>query len=102
MSYYTDYTLDIKDHDDIPEEVHKKITEVSGYEFEDNGLYDATWYEWQRDMVIISKAFPDLFFTLWGNGSTSYDFWVAYIKNGKMQIEDAEIVYPAFDEEKMS
>ena len=59
------------------------------------------WYDWAEDMKEYSKLFPNILFTLNGEGEESGDFWAAYIKNGKMQEERAEIQIAPFDKSKL-
>lgn len=49
----------------------------------------------------VSKQFPQLGFTLYGEGETLEDIWVAYFCSGSMQVEFAEIIYPPMDPKKM-
>lgn len=59
------------------------------------------WYEHEDDMKRISKEFPEVLFTLHGNGEESGDIWVKYFKNGKMQTSKAEIKLAAFDPKQL-
>ena len=52
-------------------------------------------------MIKFSLLFPDVLFTLWGNGEENEDMWVAYFKNGKSQVRKATISFVAFSEKDL-
>lgn len=60
------------------------------------------WYEHEEDMKQLSLKFPDVLFTLRGEGEESGDVWVKYFKEGKMQISKAEIKLEPFDAAKLA
>ena len=51
------------------------------------------WYEYDSDMIELSKRFPDLLFELYGDGEDSDDFWKSYYRNGNAQFSKGRIVY---------
>ena len=59
------------------------------------------WYEHTEDMCRLSKEYPNVLFTLTGNGEESEDMWVKYFMNGKVQVENAVITYGKFDPKKL-
>jgi hypothetical protein len=59
------------------------------------------WYEHTEDMRNVSKKYPNVLFTLTGNGEEPEDMWVKYFMNGKVQIEKAVITYGKFDLKKL-
>lgn len=59
------------------------------------------WYEHTEDMRNVSKKYPNVLFTLTGNGEEPDDMWVKYFMNGKVQIEKAVITYGKFDLKKL-
>lgn len=59
------------------------------------------WYEHEVDLKAFSKRFPEILFTLKGEGEESDDVWIKYFKNGKMQHVIARIVFDPFDEAKL-
>lgn len=59
------------------------------------------WYEWEQDMKIISKTYPEILFCLIGDGENNEDMWYAYFQKGKVQICTAIITYDEFDEAKL-
>jgi hypothetical protein len=60
------------------------------------------WYDHETDMRDFSKRFPDVLFTLNGEGEESGDVWVKYFKNGKMQSSKADIKLEKFDPKKLT
>lgn len=61
------------------------------------------WYDHDKDLKVLSLAFPTILFTLYGKGEDDDDMWVKYYRNGKMQKSQAEIkiTYEKFDPEKL-
>ena len=55
------------------------------------------WYDNEKDMLALSKAFPGILFTLHGEGEESGDIWNKYFLNGKMQVAKAEFAIAEFD-----
>ena len=56
------------------------------------------WYDHESDMCELSAMFPDLYFTLEGDGEEFDDFWRKLFHNGDCIGEvDGEIYYPDFD-----
>ena len=56
-----------------------------------------TWYDWEEDMILLSRKFPDVLFKLNGSGEDSEDLWEAYFLNGRVQICPGRIVYDDFN-----
>ena len=98
MGYYTSYNLEVRN---IPDEATaKKIIEaveqkqLIRYVFDkcpklspdsldkyalDFYCYDeAKWYEYDEDMIEISKQFPECKFKLYGRGEELLDVWNKY------------------------
>lgn len=59
------------------------------------------WYEHEQDIAAFSKNYPDVLFTLQGEGEAAGDIWKKYFLNGKMQLCQAEITFPAYDKSKL-
>ena len=81
-------------------EVQQEICDLSGY----TDPFDTDthkWYDHDEHMRSVSKKYPDLLFTLSGEGEESGDLWVKYYKGGKCQVELAKIEYGKFDTTKL-
>ena len=107
MGYCTCFNLSVDPFDGktrIPEEVYDKVNEEidkmgaleDHYGRSEWGVY-AKWYDWEEDMLLLSSKFPDLLFTLSGDGDDSDDKWIAYFNAGREQYCPAEIIYPDYD-----
>lgn len=59
------------------------------------------WYDHEEDMLTLSHRFPDILFTLYGDGEGSEDMWYAYYYNGAVQNAPATITFDNFDESKL-
>jgi hypothetical protein len=62
---------------------------------------DTKWYNHHDQMIEYSKRFPDVVFTLSGEGEESDDIWKKYYKDGKSQTEYAEIQVAGFNVDKL-
>lgn len=113
MGYYTDYHLDIRNklgeliNEDSPE--YEKISIAFNtiflerdYDAESDNDYLADvldvanwkWYECDRDMVELSKQFPEYTFILEGDGEEKEDWWIHWWEDGYQSGSEAEIVAP--------
>lgn len=94
MGYYTRYTLTaVGQYDE--DEIEDSIGEISGYNIRlDYATDDIKWYNCLKDMKALSEKFPDVMFTLSGEGEEYGDIWKAMYKNGKTKYVKAEIVFP--------
>lgn len=59
------------------------------------------WYEHVGDMVALSRRFPEVLFTLHGEGEESGDIWRKYFLGGKVQVARATITFDDFDPAKL-
>ena len=108
MGYYTIFKLSTKDSE-ITDDIKKELSIINREYFNDidyvneliEGWFEAKWYEYERDVKILSLKFPTIVFILEGNGEERDDMWVAYFMNGKMQYEKAKITYNYFDPNKL-
>lgn len=111
MGYYTNYNLSVQPYQRPPlttEELDalKKELDLMGVFMNvdvDEELYTEPekWYDHDDDMLLLSRRFPNILFTLHGDGENQEDMWFTYYANGKMQHCQAEIIYPDFNEEWM-
>lgn len=101
MGYYTDYRLDVctatKFGDSfttancisplIETQLEDEIEKLDVFEGGDcdSGWYgNAKWYDWEEDMLLLSKRFPEIMFTLGGIGEEFGDIWEAYFYDGRV------------------
>jgi hypothetical protein len=115
MGYYTDFHLDIdfrpplNDIENVPQELCQKVVDAIYRESGDYVRFDwdgaahdsYKWYDCKDVMLLVSKQFPALLLTLWGDGEDSEDKWVSYFLDGKVQEEVASIIYPKFSETEL-
>ena len=59
------------------------------------------WHDHDGDMILFSEKYPNLLFTVYGEGETSDDMWCTYYQNGKSQEVRAKITYEPFDPAKL-
>jgi len=108
MGYYTRYELTTSDYGKAhtcPTCGSKGVVnhmDLISKELDYNPFYDACkWYSWKEDMLKYSKQYPDVLFTLHGEGEETGDIWKAYIQNGKTQVEAATFQVASFDPSKL-
>jgi len=107
MGYYTNFVLSTNTDGDR----HKEIIADLRSDDNKNAYFGLTpdgftnepikWYDAEKDIIEFSKKYPDVLFTLYGDGESGDDHWICYIQNGKSQHCNGEIVYPPYDPEKM-
>lgn len=59
------------------------------------------WYKHESEMRKFSEKFPEVLFTLEGEGEESGDIWRKYFVNGKMQVAKAKISFDPFVVDKL-
>lgn len=102
MGYYTDFELTYDDDDVDEVQFAKELADISDYPWDDSlMLYDAKWYDYDKNMKQISQMYPNTVFKLQGNGEENGDLWVAYYKDGKVQSCQAKITFDPYDESKL-
>ena len=111
MGYFTRYSLqltydtDSESNDEVKNKVIKKLYEMNlmGFVFNKSleSNQSATWYTYHEDMLCLSTFFPDIIFRLDGYGEDDGDIWREYYLDGKYQKAKANLVFDAFDEEKL-
>lgn len=81
------------------EGIMRRLTNISGYDsWDDNGveqvLYESKWYDHEKDMVKLSKEFPNVIFHLSGDGEEQGDVWKEIYSGGaKQKSLKAKIVF---------
>jgi hypothetical protein len=98
MGYYTNFKLQVTD------EFAKNDASLEFYfgSMSDGTLVkNSKWYEHEEEMKAFSSKYPDILFTLYGDGEEEHDIWCKYFRHGKMQIAYAEIKFEEFDESKL-
>lgn len=108
MGYYTSYDMMVRNvTEQQAEEILQWIVSKNLYAF-DNEYYAyggddeyefAThdvmkWYDYDKDMIELSKLYPEATFRLSGDGEDRDDMWMCYYKNGKSELCPVSIVYP--------
>lgn len=101
MGYYTNFTIQFDDPNisDAFEHAFDTVTDYEGC-LDDFGMY-AKWYDYEKDMIEISKQFPGVLFTVSGEGEENDDIWRSYFKDGKTQFSKAIITFEPYDEGKL-
>jgi len=115
MGYITEYTLGIEQNDnnvavdEINEFIQKerKVNKDFMYVFYEDLEYndaiygEGKWYNFDEDMMKLSKAFPDVVFRLEGDGEESDDVWVTYYKDGKYQNAQRTVIIEEYNPNKL-
>jgi len=107
MGYYTTYKLSVENFGN--QEYDMAVFHHEGYDerfVEDfiNRKYcfeNTKWYEHEEDMRGLSARYPNVLFTLHGNGEETGDVWYKYFLDGKMQHCPAKMSFDEFDKEKL-
>lgn len=104
MGYYTSYNLetDSKENLNIIREF-RDLYDNAKYALNESGEEQewTKWYDHEEELKSFSKNYPDVIFTLKGEGEQPGDIWKKYFKNGKVQIANAQIIFKDFDESKL-
>lgn len=108
MGYYTYFSIEVEENgmaasDEKIAAIYAKAKEldlgfVDVFDEHLNSWDCHKWYDVEPEMVLLSVAFPEVMFTISGDGEGPDDFWIAHFKDGKEKYRPAEIVYPGFDE----
>lgn len=59
-----------------------------------------TWYEHEIHVLGVTMKYPNLLFTLEGEGEETGDIWKKYFRNGKMVEVRAVVTFPEVDLDK--
>lgn len=108
MSYQTEYYLEASSPEPVDRERIRKLEmEVRKMNVFDEGNYadgwisNAKWYDYEQDVALLSKRFPEFHFYLKGTGERSDDIWAAYFLNGEVMRDAITISYHSFDRKKL-
>lgn len=106
MGYMTSYNLNVCNAASLVvlDPIEREIELMNVFEEGDakSGWYVwTTWYDWEEDMILLSKKFPDVLFKLHGTGDDPEDLWEAYFFDGKIQVCPVKITYDDFDPAKL-
>lgn len=107
MGYYTYFELSVDDFDkknpmpesrykEIEAEVEKMNIMQDHFSLNEWSTY-SKWYDWEEDMLLLSTRFPEMLFTMHGDGEESDDLWYAYFHAGHVQHCPVQLVYPEYD-----
>lgn len=112
MGYYTDYLLKTEW---MPEKVDLQSFDTMIYEmlvtallenkdavyafgekmaYADGEGQNTRWYDHEKDFIALSKQFPDVLFTLDGEGEEAGDIWRKFFYRGEMAGGKAQIILP--------
>lgn len=102
MGYYTNYTLNVyPENSAVSNDQICAAIDRMGLGFEGDMGWGFTlcdkWYDYEEDMLELSRKLPDVIFELYGDGESSDDFWICYFRNGEKQFCSGEIVYEECD-----
>lgn len=119
MGYVTKFDIDVYhpgalgvDADKI-EAIRDRLEEISGYSFDtqtelwDDYKHDLSssdcykWYNYDVDMVQLSKEFPIFVFTVHGEGEHVTDLWQHKFFKGKHKRSDAIFTIPPIELEEL-
>lgn len=110
MGYYTQFRLTIRDSKGV-EVDSDTVKAVASWmaenlrDFDNDECFELTsgnwtdvwkWYHWEYDVCKMAKAFPNLWFTLKGEGADRDDVWIFDVKNGGESRckRRAELIHP--------
>lgn len=54
------------------------------------------------ELITLSRAFPEVLFTLHGSGEEPEDLWITYFLDGLTQEAPATVTYPPFDPQALA
>lgn len=112
MGYYTNFRLKVTgfENAEAAEFFEFKLRKASGYDGWDvdivpskNGyeveatLSEAKWYDWEKNLEVLSVAFPNTTIVVDGVGEEPGDIWRARVQNGEAKTAQATISFPELD-----
>lgn len=115
MGYYTYYSVEVLDYKGEPADrntlvkMGKDLNKITdGYfcnvdNYGDYGIDDILgwesikWYDYENDMLALSRLYPTYRFNLYGYGEERDDNWIEHFKNGRCVHRDGYIQYEPWD-----
>ena len=95
MGYYTTYTIKLVSGDENDfDSLLKDIRTKSSVDFTEYEVQEAKWSDHDKDMLELSRKYPDLIVQLDGDGQDSEDLWATRYRNGES--ESVGAVLPFF------
>lgn len=99
MGYYSNFEITIANEKANVEEIAEPLSQISGYKIDyldDETLLinDIKWYNWENDMIELSKQFPWAVIEVSRFGEDTLDWEVALFINGKEFSKNVEYVKP--------
>lgn len=101
LTALTDHNYSQRDYLKVLAEINPQEFSPNAESFEEEFEEPRKWYDYKDDMRILSLAFPNTYFLLYGVGEEQGDVWKAYFCNGKVQIIKATLSFkdePSFAE----
>ena len=100
MGYYTLFKLSVECGDSSlleSDSFKADFNRITSYDLDalDNDLLK--WYDYDNNMLEISKLYPNTVFLLTGDGEEALDLWKAYYCNGESERVEVEIKFPEVD-----
>ena len=104
MGYYTTFKGSVSGPEDslrrFKEDAEKGLT-FSDYDIEFSDFFDnylrygetMKWYSHEEDMIALSKKYPNVLFSLQGEGEEPGDIWKAWYRNGRSVTAKAQITF---------
>ena len=101
MGYDTAFNLSVEcDRElEIIGELRNKSEQAKYCLDEDGNCAELGRWNFEPDLRQLSLEYPNILFSLHGDGDDVEDLWWAYFKNGKMQMCLCD--YPPYDESKL-
>ena len=88
MGYLTTYTTNLLSGDE--QEYNKVLTAIKdkyGIDFLSDNVQDVKWYNYEKDLIRLTKKYPGLTIELCGDGENSDDNWTARFHDGNVEYE---------------
>lgn len=100
MGYYSNFEITIVNEKASVEEISEPFSQLTGYGvsyLDDETLFlnDVKWYDWEDDMIELSKQFPWAAIEVSRFGEDNLDWEVSLFINGKEFNKSVEYVNPA-------